>query len=207
MSYTEYKLLQAEMSIAIIASNTPFGQPNFVLRTSKSKLALNSIFKRLIDKHGVKHSWNEIDNKILNDYLFEFAKHCRTNLTCQTKRETTPQQPLLLTSQPPLTPNRTSYRSSPALNLSSPFPHPLSPTTPAALSISTLIFGQNEHQVHLLKTCLIRVIHDKDNKVYEDTINIFLKSASKNLVGEYGPNDYDFNTFKENITSKLSYSN
>jgi len=105
MSYTEYKLLQAEMSIAIIASNTPFGQPNFVLRTSKSKLALNSIFKRLIDKHGVKHSWNEIDNKILNDYLFEFAKHCRTNLTCQTKRETTPQQPLLSTLQLPLTPN------------------------------------------------------------------------------------------------------
>ena len=75
----DYKLFVNKLNTTIKQSNILFKDSNFNLQSYSNKRKVLIVLKSLISKNGAQYSQNEIDDKIVIDYLFKLTKQCQYN--------------------------------------------------------------------------------------------------------------------------------
>jgi len=207
ISLAAYKSLATELVADLKQNGIAVGNPNLNFRSKEIKGRINTTIQGLINRSSVKHGWHEIKDDIVKDYLFEFAKRCQYNSKRATKaavkKETPPPQSFLSASPSPLLSHQPLKVSASSSALGTSFIHL---ATPATWGDSTRSQSSSAGKVHSLESCTLYVTRSESGQTHEDTIDVFLKSASTNSSGRYGPNDYDFSIFKKELTENLSYN-
>ena len=215
LSVTEYKKLSQSILMAIQEDNIPLDQYSS-LRGAETRDRVKAVLKTVASKVGHKYGWSEIDEidpKIIPEYMFEMAKRSTNNKKWKAKAMATtePDRPAA-SGALPVTNYETRLLPQPQ-HMGSPQQSLLSPLTlrngleiPAPSGTSTLSRNINVGQGHPLRTCDIFVTQDDTGLDYEDTMDTFLKAESKRLDIEFGPNDFDFTILKQQLTEALSYN-
>jgi hypothetical protein len=195
---TDYEMLVDELTTAVNHNSIPFDNPTFNLRTSETRESISPVFQTLINKYSAKFGWDKIHDNIVRNYLFEFFKRWLYN-----KKRSFPRTKRTLSgSSVPVTPTGPSNQRS---NLGSPSQYSQEPTTPSASNFFLSPLDRNKGRVQPLQSCTLFVTRTDDGRNYEDTIDVFMKPAARNLSTSHGPNDYEFSIFRIAITEELSY--
>jgi hypothetical protein len=202
LSVTEFRELSQSILTAIQEDNILLNKPSG-LRGVVTRDRVKAVLKTVANNVGHKYGWSEIDEideNIIPDYMFEMAKRSANNK----KRKARAIATAASDCETPLP--QPQNKGSPQQGLLSPLTLRHGVETPAPSGASTPSRNISVGQGLPLRTCDISVTQDDTGLEYEDTIDTFLKADSKRLDIEFGPNDFDFTIFRQQLTQALSYN-
>src|SRR5450432_1180908 len=154
-----------------------------------------------------RRSWDEIGADIVEAYLFEVAKHCIANQKRIAKPET--DLPTRSLQDIPTHSAQSSRTSSPSAFLLPPRPNllaaPVGNLMPSPSFTSSSSIQQPSSTRLPLRDHTFFVARKDAGEPYEDTMDVLLKTASRQIVVELGPNDFDFEVFRAEISNAMAY--
>jgi hypothetical protein len=226
LSVTEFREMCQSILTAIQEDNILLNEPSG-LRGVETKDRVKAILKTVASNVGHKYGWSEIDEideNIIPDYMFEMAKRSANNKKRKARAMATTRSDCEMAKRSPNNKKRKAgavetaasdcetplpqpqHKGSPQQGLLSPITLRHGVETPASSGASTPSRNISVGQGLSLRTCDIFVTQDDTGLEYEDTIDTFLKADSKRLDIEFGPNDFDFTIFRQQLTQALSYN-
>ena len=215
LSNTEYTKLSKSILTALLNDGVPLNEASG-LRRVDIKERIKAVLRTVAGNVGHQYGWSEvdeIDGNIIPDYMFEMAKksandHKRRAKTVAPTGSNRPAASGALpeTSRgtpPPPPPQHTG----PPQQSFIPPPLRQELQSPALSGPSTSLQNISVGRPHPLRMCNIYVKQVGTGLEYEDTIDTFLKAEFKKLSKdiEFGPHDFDFTLFKQELTETLSY--
>jgi hypothetical protein len=210
ISPADHESLATELIADLKQNGIAVGDLELNFRSQEMKNKVNTTIQGLINKNGSKYGWHEIEAHIVRSYLFECAKRCHYKEKRATKtaakKETPPPLSIASASPSPLL----SYKPLGERDSSlapGPSPRPANrPPISTVFSDLTRPQSSNAGKAQPLESCTLYVTRVESGQTHEDTIDVFLKSASAKSSRGYGPNDYDFLIFKSELAENISYN-